>query len=712
MDRRGPAGRVVLAIGSILLAVGAAHAQNGVTILGAEGLAVNVTPGGGYSITVNTPAWKFGGTLGSAVTNLATVSGVDPAGHYSEISFDFQPDVARHAAIRAYWNRPAVLFTLNWPTAAPNNYAFPNLSQYPSGLSHIGFAGVFANATFTSFPEEGPWGFFDKSANTFVISPAANFMASSASMRGDGTLSFGIDSAVINVPQGFSQRTLLVVGQGIGATFGSWGQIMTSLGGKGQVSNDADTSLRSLGYWTDNGASYYYQTDGSLSYPATLEAVKADFDRQGIGLGYIQLDSWFYPKGASYQWKDAADGLAQYVGDPTLFPSGLASFQQDLGAPLITHARWVDPTSPYRQQYKISGNVSIDPAYWNQIAGYLKDAGVATYEQDWLSGPAATAMNLTDGAAFLDNMAAAMAQQQLTMQYCMPTARHVLQSANYSNLTTIRGSQDRFVPARWSAFLYASRLITAVGAWPFADNFKSSETFNLLLATLSAGPVGIGDAIGSMNTANLLRAVRADGVIVKPDVSAMPLDADYIANALSLDRPMVAAASTTFGDWTQHYVFAFAEGSNKLASFTAADLGVKGESYVYDYFSGTGGIAQPTDAISKTISGDAQYWIVTPLGRSGMALIGDTGQFVTVGRKRISSVMDDGALHLSVTFAPGETARQIMGYSPAPPRVSAADGSIVESAFDPATQLFTFRVAPGADGAATVLISRRIARER
>jgi hypothetical protein len=707
MRYRCSGGRIGPLMCLFFMSIGCLEAQNASVILGAEGLAVSVDPKGTYSITLPTPAWRFGGNVGYPLTNVATVSGVDAAGHYSEISFDFQSDVLRHGAIRAYWNRQAVLFTLTLPSGASNNFSFPNLSTYPTGLSHLGFSGVFANPTFTTLPEEGPWAFFDNSANTFVISPATNFLVASTSMRADGTISNGIDTAVSSLPQGFTHQTLLVAGQGIDATFRVWGQTLTSLLGKGAVSNDADASLRTLGYWTDNGAHYYYRMEGSMTYPQTLDAVRADFNKQGVGLGYVQLDSWFYPKGANYQWSDSADGLAQYSADSALFPSGLNSFQGSLGVPLITHARWIDPTSPYRQQYRMSGNVSIDPAYWAQTAAYLKSSGVATYEQDWLWGPAITAFNLTDGNAFLDNMAAAMAAQNLTMQYCMPTARHVLQSAKYPNLTTIRGAQDRFEPGKWTAFLYASRLIGAVGAWPFSDVLMSTETSNLLLATLSAGPVGVGDQIGTMNTANLLRAVRADGIIVKPDSPITPLDANYIANAQSLDRPMIATTSTSFGDWKAHYVFAYPQGSNNQVSFTPASLGATGDSYVYDYFADSGSLEHPTDAISATITGDSRYWIVTPVGPSGMALLGDTGQFVTFGRKRVRSVSDDGAIHLTVAFASSETSRQIEGYSPGAPRVSATNGSISQAAYDRSSHRFRFTVAPGPQGSpATVMISR------
>jgi hypothetical protein len=678
------------------------------SISGTPGLTVSVNPTGAYDIYTQAPAWHFGGNVGSSLSNISTVTGLDGVGNYNEVSFDFQAGVPRHAAIRAYWNQPAVLFTLSWTVAAINNFAFPNISVYPAGLNHIGYSGVFANPTFTGLTEEGPWAFFDSAANTFLISPAANFMVTSASQWGDGTISMGIDSQIPSLPQGFTHQTLLVAQHGINNAFETWGKILAGLSGKTKPANDADTSLNLLGYWTDNGATYYYHTEGSLSYMDTLAGVKADFDSHGIGLGYMQLDSWFYPKGPASDWTDGADGIAQYQAAPILFGSNLAGFQQRVGVPLITHARWIDPSSPYRQQYQMSNNVSIDPAYWRSVASYLNGSGVITYEQDWLVGPALPNFNLTDADAFLGNMASAMSQQSMTIQYCMPSPRHVMQSSKYKNLTTIRGSNDRFNPNRWTPFLYESRLVSSSGAWPFTDVFMSTERSNLLLATLSAGPVGVGDQIGTMSTPNLLQAVRIDGVIVKPDFSLMPLDGTYLNDSQALGTPMIAATHTAYGNTKIHYVVEYAQAAVNQASFTLADLGMTGTAYVYDYFSGSGKVVAPADTYTRTVTSDLLYLVVSPIGSSGMALIGDTGQFVTAGKKRITAFEDNGSLNLTVAFANGEAPRRIEGYSPVAPHVSASAGSIAQFAYDSAAQRFSFQVTPGADGAsATVVISKR-----
>src|SRR5207248_8678360 len=152
---------------------------------------------------------------------------------------------------------------------------------------------------------------------------------------------------------------------------------------------------------------------------------------------------------------------------PAVFPRGLQAFGRQLGLPLMTHARWIDASSPYRRTYRMSNNVSIDPRFWHDTVRSLQAAGVMTYEQDWLGDPGgAVARNtIHDQNAFMDEMADATRSYGLSLQYCMPSARHYLQSARYDNVYTIRVSEDGFkdglapngaVDDRWTPFLYDS----------------------------------------------------------------------------------------------------------------------------------------------------------------------------------------------------------------------------------------------------------------
>jgi hypothetical protein len=600
---------------------------------------------------------------------------------------------------------PGLLFSVTLPSGGSNTFSFPSFSTYPKLPGHLAYAGVFAFASFRGNSDESPWIAFDSANNAFLLSPASHFMVSRTSTLSTGELATGVSMRIASLPPGFTQQALLVISSGINRGFDTWGTLLTGVTGKKRPPNDADVTLSRVGYWTDAGSSYYYSTEPGMTYPETLSAVQNDFLRQGISLGYMQLDSWFYPKGPAADWASMSSGIYEYRAAASEFPMGLRNFQRALGIPLIAHARWIDPSSPYWQQYRMSGTVSIDPLYWGDVSRYLSDSGVVTFEQDWLADKAATAFNLSDGDEFLNQMASAMAQQRMTVQYCSGTARHFLQSAAYDNVTTVRTSMDRFQPARWTQFLYASRLAGAVGTWPFTDVFMSAETGNLIMATLSAGPLGVGDRIGSLDAENLRRSIRSDGVIVKPDVPLAPIDRSFWSDSQGLQLPMISATYTDFNGLRAWYLFAYAQSATAETEFRLEDAGIDRRVYLYDYSSREGRMATPQESLVIHAT-DFRYLIAAPVGPSGIAFLGDTGQFVTLGKKRITAYFDDGSIHATIGFAPGERFRTLEGYSPDRPCATAAEGSIGRLHYDPESGRFSMRVSPGADGFTTIEIGR------
>jgi len=108
---------------------------------------------------------------------------------------------------------------------------------------------------------------------------------------------------------------------------------------------------------------------------------------------------------------------------------------------------------------------------------------------------------------------------------------------------------------------------------------------------------------------------------------------------------------------------------------------------------------------SDEIAGGFTYYIVTPIGPSGIGLLGDLEQFVPLGKQRITSVSDDGVLEMGVAFAPGETSRVITGYAAKAPVVTAQTGAVSSVSFDPTTQRFQFSVTASGGGAAMVEIA-------
>ncbi len=685
-----------------LASCNAALAQ--LTVTGYSGTAVSVSSNGNWTVAIPGPHWNFSGSIGAPAVAARIGTNKDGWGSFQEITFDYTiGGGSRTAAIRVYDSRPTVLFSVTWNSAAANASPFPVISSYPSTLSHLAFNGEFAPADFIDLLPDSPWAYFDSMGETFILSPTTNFMTASMNRRADNSIGAGISSKIATLPAGFTHRTALVYGKGINATFDTWGSALTSLKGKKRPGNDADPLLKSVSYWTDNGAAYYYNAGGP-SYTDTLKAVRTEFADKGIRLGSMQLDSWWYPKGPDNSWSSHS-GIWTYTASPALFQADLGGFQTGLKTPLVTHARWIDANSPYRSKYAISGNVATDPKYWEDTATYLKASGVSTYEQDWLAEQAHTDFNLTDPEAFLDGMAASMAKRGITIQYCMAAPGHFLQSTNYGNVTTIRASQDRFRREIWTNFFYSSRLASALGVWPFTDVLMSSETNNLIAATLSAGPVGIGDALGNISKGNLIRAVRADGVIVKPDVAATPVDSVMQNDALGIDVPMVVASHSDFGAGLRtYYLFAYVRGANKTITIDPATYGISGAAYFYDALQESGRLINPHSPVTFDLAGDAGYYVLAPVGKSGIAMLGDKGNFVSMGKKRVSAFQDTGEAEITVNFAAGEGMRTIYGFAPYPVLATALTGSSSGMTWDETSQIFTLNLHQ-AGGKAKVQIS-------
>jgi hypothetical protein len=523
----------------------------------------------------------------------------------------------------------------------------------------------------------------------------------------------GFNPNLRNLPAGFKQQTLVAFGRGINKTWDLWGRALLDLQGAKRPADDADAVLKYLGYWTDNGANYYYNYDFDKGYTGTLQSLVERYRQEQIPIRYMQLDSWWYYKtitGAdgkpgkekksdrlpAGEW-NRYGGLLEYKAHTDLFPNGLDTFQKSIGLPLITHNRWIDPASPYHQNYKISGIAAVDPKWWDSIADYMKMSGIVTYEQDWLDriytySPAFSS-DAGTGEAFLDNMARACKEQGITIQYCMPYPCYFMQGSRYENLTTIRTSGDRFNTNHWNDFLYTSRLAASMGIWPWTDVYMSTEINNVLLSTLSAGPVGTGDAMGAENKANLFQAVRADGVIVKPDASIVPLDRSYIADAQKKTAPLTASTYTDRDGIKTEYVFAFnrAKTPDDKVHFTLGELDVSGPAYVYDYFSGT---AQRFDAHAKfsaPLARDAAaFYVVAPIGKSGIAFLGDKDKFVGTGRQRIESLRDEaGKLTAGVVLAANEKSVVLHGYAASAPKATVLAGEDDDVQYDPVTHHFT-----------------------
>ncbi len=704
---------------ALLLSAGPLTASTGnVVIHSHSGITATMNPEtGSYKLAFQESGWNFEGTLGGSLESVSTGRGIDRIGEYDEINFSSGTADLFAGVIRIYDAGPVVLFSLtNQREADSMAVDFPRFTAFPRNLHHFSYEDeVFAPHAFALARASTPWLLFDDSLNAVILSPANHFFVSVMKGNGSDEIASGLSMHLSNLPARFTHRTLMVFGRGINRTWDTWGRALTDLSGRCRPSNEADPTLRYLGYWTDNGATYYYNYDTTLGYEGTLEKVISRFHKEGIPIRYLQLDSWWYrksfngpngekgtkmnPELPAGEW-NRFGGTMIYRADASLFPEGLASFQRKTGMPLATHGRWIDPASPYHKNYTISGFAVVDPRWWKATMSYLSSADVICYEQDWLnviSEHSGFKDKLRVGSEFTNAMANAAKEGGLDMQYCMALPSFFLQGSRYDNLTSIRVSGDRFERSKWTWFLYTSRLASAVGIWPWTDVFMSDERNNLLLSTLSAGPVGIGDKIGREDPKNILEAVRPDGVIVKPDAPIVPADQMYTAEANGIKTPMVAWTYTDHGPIRTVYVFAFSRNEKTgRVNITPSAFGLRGNVVVYDTRSGAA-LQEKADRSAKLSLGEhgTCYYVIAPLEGSGIAFFGDKDQFVCDGRNRVASLEAcPGGLSAVVTFALGERSVRLFGYSQHRPHEYAVSGRITHTHYNSATHLFELTVSP------------------
>ena len=685
---------------------------------------------GDYMVSGPVPGWEFRGSTGSPVHDLVRSAGDDALGPFQSLRFSWSWNgVKVTSEIKTYDQRPIARFQLTYDTRpAPHpQLNFPDFTSLPRGLHVFSYRDLmFAPPQFAAGNYGTPWLLFDDHFNAAILSPAGGYQVTALSGNGQNTAGVSLDAEVDLVPAGYSVSSILVLGTGIGRVYDDWGAALNTIQGRSRPSNEADDSLRYLGYWTDGGAYYYRNFDPQLGYDGTLLAEIKHLHSSGIPVRYLQLDSWWYQKGnvgpdgmplkpqppgagatqrgrpvfPPADW-NAGGGIWSYEASHTLFPQGLEAFHQQVDLPFVTHSKYLGPDSPYHGTYLISGIAPIDSRYWSHIASYLHDSGGVIYEQDWLdyiqeySGFEA---NLTLGDEFFDNMASAMKAQGINMQYSMAKPRNFLQGSRYSNLTTIRVSGDRFNRTRWHDFLFTSQLAGSLGIWPWADNANSQDVNAILLQTLSAGPVGFGDELGKESKQNLLQAARSDGVIVKPDAPLVPVDADYLEGALGRNGPTLGYTHTAQGDTTTAYVFAFAQTpqDRKAVHFQAHDVGLDGPIAVYDYFAHRLTLVPAGSAFNGQLeSDDASFYIVASPGKSGIAFMGDRDDFVGTGRMRIASINDSpGQLEATVLFARGEREMTLHGYAELEPQVTVHGGHAQSVQYDAATGEFNVTVSP------------------
>jgi hypothetical protein len=612
-------------------------------------MSVTVETTGAYSVAATTPAWTFGGNLAKTLSSVTQVNGTDKLGAYTGITFNLTGTGALQGTIRLYAALPVAMFSMKTlAQMATLGVNFPDITTYPtSGMYYMGQRNnTFSVPTFTlsQVGDNSALASFNAQGETFIYSAADHFWEVSTTYS--GALRSTIKQWATPLPSGWDHQAILAVGKGINHVFDVWGEGLRGYYGKPLPSNQDELPLRTLGYWTDNQAGYYYYVDPAYAnYEEEMMAVKNYFQNTlKLPLGYLMLDSWWYKKGCSQVWNAVGSGIYLYQAHPQVFPSGLNGFHNRIGIPFVTHHRWYETScSPIATRYGLSGGLPLKYTAWKEIISGVADSGSITFEQDWLDNNARVAQHICDLDSAMGNMARVCAEKKITQQYCMATPMYYQQAMKYPTLTTMRTCNDGYKQSLWNDHIFNSRFSWSAGMFPWVDCFKSSSKGCVVSAVVAANYFPPSDRIGAEVVANILPATRKDGILVHPDVPAVPTDNTYINFGRALTANPVTRTWTDHGNNLKTW-YLWVPGANATSyTFNLAQEGVVAPSgvYAYNWFTKTGKTVAAGGQLSDACAYGTDlfhYWVVAPISACGIAFLGDLSKYASCGRNRITAL--------------------------------------------------------------------------
>ena len=457
----------------------------------------------------------------------------------------------------------------------------------------------------------------------------------------------------------------------------------------------ADALLSHLSYWTDNGSAYWYRTEPGLDMEATLAHTVDELRGANVPIRAVEVDSWFYPHEHSRPLNLADDvivpptGALRWEPREDVLPNGVSGLRKRLGAPpLVLHGRHFSSRSPY---FSAPGSAWIDgdrahprdPDFFRPLLGQAAAWGAISYEQDWLVECflGVRGLRAAPGRARLwqEGLDAAAREHGLSLLWCMATPADACQAALLERVVAIRTSGDyRYIVGNrslWCWFLYGNALARALGLLPFKDVFLSARDgsgldgdphaeIEALLASLSTGPVGIGDRRGRTDADLLDRCTRRDGLLLKPDVPVAALDRCLGRHAHIHGDPMVAESHSTHDAGRWHYVVSLNASQDDRTIATRVQISDLADALLappaawlcYDWRTTRCEIVPADGGWDLSLTPGAwDYRVLCPLLASGLALVGDPSVYATAADRRIRAVrVRDAGLELEVLGAPGE----------------------------------------------------------
>ena len=537
---------------------------------------------------------------------------------------------------------------------------------------------------------------FDEAGrDTIVLSPyGESVMAINQANLAPGVTCYGVFGNASSIPPN-AAFSVLVIGssEGINAAMRDWGTVMRRGIGVEREKND-DVTLNFLGHTSDNGAYLYYNSGGS-SYLDTYLSLQRYASSIKLPLKYVLLDSWWYTR------SKVNNGVKNWTASssPAFPESGLLKLFEETGWWVQAHNRYWAPDTDYAKQNggsfnfyideKNKGAVPQDKMFWHWLFREAKAWGLRVYEQDWLfnelyysAGSLLTDVN--SASQWLEDMASGADEEGVTIQYCMPFVRHLLESVKYPAVTQARASDDYVVSPfvghdNWRVG-GQSVLIENLGLRPSKDGFWSSgyqpgnpyglsrfepyPRLHAAVATLTRGPVAIADGIGYVDRELVMMSARLDGRLLQASTSAKTIDLGFTRRAflqLQSEEEMWFSSSYVRSEFYAGHLFV--NDISEILQIIPEDLHLSPAPagfYAFeanDTSSTLQGFSSTTPINIKPTTSLADFflWYVVPVQKNGWALAGEKNKWIRVAEgSRINSIVVDDSLTVTVSCVADE----------------------------------------------------------
>ncbi len=629
-----------------------------------------------------------------------------------------------HTIIKSYPDQPIVKFKIVFPNGLKDVstqdfkipfFRFPCFSLEGPNKRVLAYRDIVFSPPTNHIPKRGTQGpivFYDNELNAAAFGPMEHFMI--AYTKKTEAIYHGFEGEIQNIPEAYEHSSLLFFTKGVNKAVVEWCALLYKYYNTTPRDPYADPVVANIGFWTDNGAYYYYRKEKGMNYASTIEYASKIFKELGIPFKYYQLDSWWYQKDMKTFWKiPPFSWLGRLIGGGAFggtivweeiseeFPEGLEALHQKINVPFACHARWFSTKSPYIDKYKTAlgetASLPIEVQFWDDLMKQSAEKGIILYEQDWLITTFKRIPFLREevNAAedWLTWMAEAAHKNQMTIQYCMAPSGAFLYAIKLPAITNARVTGDYHARATkqffYPQFSQTNIFAWGVGIWPSLDSYLTTTTplykglyrekypvQMTLLSNLGGGVICPADRANRVDKELLMKTCTEEGLLLKPDRPITVNDLMFKIN----QKPYIMDTWSQRGALFWRYIFIVNLWPRRVKdhNVTLRELGYPEKGVLYDFKTEAITEIGPDDKIDVTLKNmEYTYLIFAPFLKEGLTLIGSPDKFVTCANKLIPNVqMESKNLVFFVQYSPNSSLRLLIYSTVAPQDVKAKNDSV------------------------------------